>query len=137
MRGRHGNTLASTLLVAAIVLVTPSGAANADPVALTGGKTARFRAYVQPARNNAVITISGDDAVQPLLDPIGCPANPRLRIRASDGFDTREIVLPCAAWRRAGAGFKYSDRSSAIAGVSSIVYANRRLVVKLKGASYP
>lgn len=123
-------------LLAALLLV-PSALASADPVTLTGGKNARFRAFVAPTRNNAVITISGDDAVQPVLDPIACPADPVLRLRASDGWDTGDVVLPCALWRRAGTGFKYVDRTAAIAGVQSVVYAKRRLVVKLKGVNYP
>jgi len=137
MSARHGKTLTSIPVSAVgLVLAIPHGMANADPVALTGGKSARFRAFVVPARNNAVITLS-DDALQPVLDPIACPADPTLRIRASDGFDSGVIVLPCASWRRAGTGFKYADRLAALSGVHSVVYSKRRLVIKLKGASYP
>ena len=139
MSGRR-NLYATLLLVALVVgllLASPHGLASADPVALTGGKSARFRAFVVPARNGAVITVSSDDALQPSLDPIACPADPLIRIRASDGFDTGDVVLPCAAWRRAGTSFKYADRFAAISGVQSVVYAKRRLVIKLKGAAYP
>src|SRR5262249_23039025 len=129
MSGRHGRALAAIpFLVLGALVARPAALAGADPIALTGGQSARFRAYVKPSRNNAVITISRDDAVQPALDPIACPANPQVRIRASDGFDTGPIVLPCALWKRSGKGFRYADKLAAASGVYNIAYAPRRLV---------
>jgi len=127
------------VLVVCLTVATllPASHAGGDPVALTGGKSARFRAFVVPARNSAVITISSDDVLLPALDPIACPANPVIRIRASDGFDTGGVVLPCGSWRAAGTGFKYVDRFGTIAGVQSVVYGKRRLVLKMRGAAYP
>ena len=90
MSGPRNHPRTVHVLLACVVLAAalPASPAGGDPVPLLGGKVARFRAYVVPARNNAVVTISSDDALQPALDPIACPANPVLRIRASDGFDS-------------------------------------------------
>ncbi len=125
------------VLLPLVATLLPPAPAGAEPVALLGGRTARFRAFLVPKRNSAVITVSADPALEPLLDPIACPADPTLRIRASDGFDTGEIVLPCAAWKRAGTGYRYVDKQAAISGVHTVVYAKRRLSVRLKGESYP
>lgn len=133
----HSRTLPLLVVCAALATLVPASRAGGDPVALTGGKSARFRAFVVPTRNNAVVTISSDDALQPALDPVACPANPVIRIRASDGFDTGDVVLPCGSWRRVGTGFKYSDPLGTIAGVQSVVYGKRRLVLKMRGAAYP
>ena len=133
----HSRTLRVVVAWAFLAPLLPAALAGGDPVALTGGKSARFRAFVVPTRNSAVITVSSDDALLPALDPIACPANPVIRIRASDGFDTGDVVLPCGSWRAAGTGFKYVDRFGTIAGVQSVVYGKRRLVLKMRGAAYP
>src|SRR5690606_3851274 len=68
---------------------------------------------------------------------IACPADATLRIRASDGYDTGTIVLPCGKWRPAGRAYRYVDPLGTSGGVRSVVYARKRLVVQLRGASFP
>lgn len=124
------------LLLAALVLT--AGAASAATIPMTGGRAAVFRATPFPAKNKATIKFVKDASIAPLTNPIDCPTNtPSLRIKGSNGYDSGAIDLPCGNWTTTNSGYKYKDKLAASGGVKTLVYSNTKLILKLKGASYP
>jgi len=120
-----------------IVAVLAAGPALAQAIPLTGGKKVSFKVSVDPSKTTALVKIGPDPALSPVTDPIVCPANPRLRIRASNGFDSGDIVLPCGSWLPAGKAFRYADPFATIAGIRSITYAPKKLSIQMRGPNVP
>lgn len=127
----------STIL-ASLLLLGATSAVSAATIPMTGGRAAVFRSTPLPFKNKAVVKFVKDAAIAPLANPIDCPTStPSLRITASNGYDSGAIDLPCGKWVTTGSGYKYKDKLAASGGVQTVVYANTKLIVKLKGESYP
>jgi cysteine-rich repeat protein len=122
------------LLGGVAVLALGVGSVGAQPIALTGGTTARFTDAADNSKDKATIVFRRDPQLVTLQDP-RCPAVSSLRLNA-DAQDTGEITLPCANWRLIGSGFQYKDTTAAAGGVQKITYKSGVLNIRMKGSAY-
>ena len=131
--------MSSRLLSLSIaIMAIAANSVFAAAIPMTGGRTAVFRSTPIAIKNKATLKFVKDTAIAPLTNPVDCPTHtPTLRIRASNGYDTGAIDLPCGNWTSTNTGFKYKDKLAASGGVKTILYGRTKLVVKLIGESYP
>jgi len=126
--------IAISLVACACLLAFRAGAAT-----LLSGRVAKFADKPGPSLDKAIIKFVKDAAiVAPLADPT-CPGSSSLRL-VTDHYDSGEILLDCALWSHAGAGYKYSDPLTATLGLQKILVKpstnGGKLLIKMKGPRY-
>lgn len=127
-----------TFLYWAILSWVVGGTALAQaPIALTGGKVAKFRDSAVAGQDSAKVIFNNDTGLQNLADPTctGSPGGATLRL--STNVQTNALVqLPCANWSVSGGGFRYKDTAGTYGGVQQVRYKLGKLTIKVKGGGY-
>lgn len=129
----------TTIARAALVLLLAAPAAAETLTLLTKGKTVSFRAAGRkPA--SGVLRVALDGRALPPRDP-RCPATSSLQLSYAeppDGFVDRGVVeLPCDGWTARKKGYRFSSPAAEAAGIRSIVYGPKKLIVKWGGEGFP
>jgi hypothetical protein len=127
--------VAIAVFAASSLLAFPAGA-----VTLLGGRVAKFADKAGPSLDKAIVKFVKDPEIAaPMNDPT-CPGSSSLRL-VTDHYDSGEILLDCALWSHAGAGYKYSsDPLTATLGLQKILIKpspnGGKLLIKTKGPRY-
>jgi cysteine-rich repeat protein len=128
---RRASCTASLSLAALLLVLTSPAAAFTD---LLAGKRASFFDKANPRQDSAKVTFSKESQIGILRSPL-CPAVTKLRFVDSTKAHA-EVTLPCAGWRAAGKGYRYSAAPGGPGGVRSIVYKPGTLVLRAQGSPY-
>ena len=130
---KRGAGMAGVWIALVLVLVSTAQAVET----LSQGRTARLKASVNPARNNALFRFVKDPNVDPLQAPPACPAAaPWVRLEAAGGYDSGPIALPCELWKATATAHLYKDTDASNSGVKLVKYRVGMLQVQFKGVHF-
>ena len=128
-------TLSLSAALFALLLAPSTGATS--PFGAVGSR-AKLLAWQQPGGFSGGAAWMHAESIDPAVDPIDCPrTTPRLQLRASHGFDTGSLPLPCSRWRETPSGHRYVDLSGDRDGIRFVEYARGRISIRFGANAHP
>ena len=133
---RRPTTLLAARSAAAALLAFALLAHGASAADLLAGKRLTLKDKANPKQDGVSFTYRKDPGLFALADPTCGSGNATsIQIVTSGGVGP-EVVLPCAGWKLASGGFRYSAKAGGAGGVRSIKFAAGALSLRASGPPY-